>query len=255
MTASTARPRSPQTVLGFTHTALSKLKESRELLDQYVQHRTSAIDSIQKQKQITFDEQHAGIDLKLKELKKIQRQRGCNDGSEEGIQQQQQALREKQHDVERELANFHLENKNISKLVAVTKEEEKVAFTKAEQVRKSKERIEKAKLISVEELTIGLVKYRELGLDFIKSEDSGALMFHFTKIDHRDADRVFEFTLKITDEDLYLVENYLPDLEERVVLKLVDELNLTEDYPFFMRGMRRAFKDSLESELDQVEES
>lgn len=127
----------------------------------------------------------------------------------------------------------------------VTKEEEKVTFTKAEQVRKSKERIEKAKQITVEELTIGLVKYRELGLDFVKSENSGALMFQFTKIDHQNADRVFEFTLKITDEeDLYLVEDCLPELDDRVVMRLVDELNRTEDYPFFMRGMRRAFQDA-----------
>lgn len=127
----------------------------------------------------------------------------------------------------------------------VTKEEEKVTFAKAEQVRKSKERIEKAKQITVEELTIGLVKYRELGLDFVKSENTGALMFQFTKIDHENADRVFEFTLKITDEeDLYLVEDCLPELDDRVVMRLADELNRTEDYPFFMRGMRRAFQDT-----------
>jgi|AntRauTorckE5430_2_1112549.scaffolds.fasta_scaffold16407_2 hypothetical protein len=125
MTAATSRSIPPQSVLGFTHTALSKLKGSRELLLQYVQHKTSEIDSIQKQNEISFEKQQQEIRLKLTELKRIQRQRGCNrndanadDGTEvEGIQQQQEALREKQHDVERELANFHLENKNVSKML------------------------------------------------------------------------------------------------------------------------------------------
>jgi hypothetical protein len=124
-------------------------------------------------------------------------------------------------------------------------EEEKVVFAKAEEVRKAKERIENAKKITVEELTIGLVKYRELGLDFVKSENSGALMFQFTKIDPVNVNRVFQFTLKITEDDLYLVEECDPELDDKVVMRLVDELNRTEDYPYFMRGMRKAFQQSL----------
>ena len=131
---------------------------------------------------------------------------------------------------------------------SATREDEKVAFTQAEQVRKSKERIEKAKQVTVEELTIGLVKYREIGLDFVKGEGS-ALNFNFTKIDHRDEERMFSFTLLISEEDdLYRVEDCCPVLGEEVVMRLVDELNRTEDYPSFMRGIRRAFKDSVMAE-------
>jgi hypothetical protein len=130
-------------------------------------------------------------------------------------------------------------------IIAAAQEEEKVAFAKAEEVRKSKERIENAKKVTVEDLTIGLVKYRELGLDFVKAEDSGALMFQFTKIDPMDMNRVFEFTIKITEDDLYSVEECNPALDDKVVMKLVDELNRTEDYPFFLRGMRKAFQQSI----------
>jgi len=124
------------------------------------------------------------------------------------------------------------------------KEEEKVAFTKAETVRKAKERAEKAKQITVEDLTIAVVKYRELGLDFVKGEGTD-LQFAFTKIDPNDHDRVFSFFLQITDDELYQVKECCPQLEDKVVMGFVDELNRCDDYPSFMRGMRKAFKDSI----------
>ena len=125
---SSTRTSSPHTVLGFTHQALSKLKESRDLLDDYVQRKTSQIDSIQAQNETIHRMKHEEIQEKLKELKKIQRRlgwKGDGDGdaseeqdSSEGIRQQQDALKVKQMEVERELANFHLEKKNVTKLLA-----------------------------------------------------------------------------------------------------------------------------------------
>ena len=130
-----------------------------------------------------------------------------------------------------------------------TSAEEKVAFTKAEEVRKSKERIEKSKQVTVEELTIAVCKYRELGLDFVKG-DNGALLFNFTKIDERNVDRIFSFRLMILEQDdEYLVEECCPKLKEEVVMRLVQELNQTEDYPSFMRGMRKAFVDYVADEV------
>lgn len=128
MSMSSTRTSSPHTVLGFTHQALSKLKESRDLLDDYVQRKTSQIDSIQAQNETMHRIKHEEIQEKLKELKKIQRRlgwKGDGDGdaseeqdSSEGIRQQQDALKVKQMEVERELANFHLEKKNVTKLLA-----------------------------------------------------------------------------------------------------------------------------------------
>ena len=98
--------------------------------------------------------------------------------------------------------------------VEVTSEEEKVAFTKAEEVRKSKERIEKSKQVTVEELTIAVCKYRELGLDFVKGENN-ALLFNFTKIDRRDCDRIFSFRLLISEkDDEFLVDDVLEEQEQ-----------------------------------------
>jgi len=162
--------------------------------------------------------------------------------------QQKQILAEKQIEVERQLANLHLEQKEVKKCLNATSEEEKTAFAKAEEVRKSKERIEKSKQITVEELTIAVCKYRELGLDFITG-DNGALLFHFTKIDERNVDRIFSFRLLILEQDdEYLVEECCPQLKEEVVIRLVQELNQTEDYPSFMRGIRKAFVDYVADE-------
>ena len=93
-----------------------------------------------------------------------------------------------------------------------------------------------------------MCKYRELGLDFIKG-DKGALLFHFTKIDERNADRIFSFRLLILEQDdEYLVEECCPQLQEEVVIRLVQELNQTEDYPSFMRGIKKAFVDCVADE-------
>ena len=132
MSSTITRTSSPQSVLGFTHQALSNLKESRDLLDDYVQRKKSQIDFIQAQNETMHQTKHEEIQEKLKELKKIQRRRGWKgdgdgdgDGdaseeqdSSEGIRQQLDAFKAKQMEVERELANFHLEKKNVSKLLA-----------------------------------------------------------------------------------------------------------------------------------------
>ena len=290
-------------VLGYTQNAIKKLNESRALLDQYVQHQTSKIDAIHQRNQLAYNQETNRIKSSMDSLKNIQQQRGHagaeGDGSEEdkensvnGIVQQQKSLAERQMDMERQLANLHLEQKGVQKslngeypvqyclydtisfmtmnscnishtiihacsrncnvmqhYIIATSQEEKVAFTKAEQVRKSKERIEKAKQVTVEELTIAVCKYRELGLDFVKGEN-GALLFNFNKIDERDCDRVFSFRLLITEGDQYLVQDCAPVLREEVVMRLEEELNRTEDYPSFMRGIRNAFKNYVLEEED-----
>ena len=298
-------------VLGFTKNALQKLYQERTLLDQYVRQQKAKIDALHESNTTAFNQEKNRIKSSLDTLKMIQRKIGDDkvdgDGDDngkensngDGIVQQKQSLAEKQIEVERQLANLHLEQKEVKKclngefiilpvLVHVlvvfrictctwykrffiytihaqckitdiliiyrsdwfkaTSEEEKTAFTKAEEVRKSKERIEKSKQITVEELTIAVCKYRELGLDFIKG-DNGALLFNFTKIDERNVDRIFSFRLLILEQDdEYLVEECCPQLKEEVVMRLVQELNQMEDYPSFMRGIRKAFVDYVADE-------
>jgi len=52
----------------------------------------------------------------MRDLKAIQRQRGLvGDKENEGIAQQKESLADKQRDVERQLANLHLEQKDVLK--------------------------------------------------------------------------------------------------------------------------------------------
>lgn len=124
-TTGSSRPSSPQSVLGFSHAALSKLKESRILLENYVAEQKSKIDSIQAHNQRVYQEKREEIQRKLDELRRIQCQRGLqqsskNNGQDEsedelGIKQRLEKLQEKQMEVERELANLHLEKKQVCK--------------------------------------------------------------------------------------------------------------------------------------------
>ena len=121
-------------VLGYTRNAIQKLNESRSLLDQYVQHQKSKIDDLRQRNQLVHAQENEKIQSSLKVLKTIQRQRGVvddctdvdgdgdggNDGGKEdryldGIVQQKEILAERQMEVERQLANLHLEKKNVQK--------------------------------------------------------------------------------------------------------------------------------------------
>ncbi len=120
--------------LGYTHNAIKKLNESRAMLDRYVQHQTSRIDAIHEQNQSTLNQQNDRIQSSLSKLKSIQRQRGVsasgvshgeglsspstdkeNTNDVNGIVQQQKSLAERQMEVERQLANLHLEQKEVQK--------------------------------------------------------------------------------------------------------------------------------------------
>ena len=133
-------------------------------------------------------------------------------------------------------------------MYTVLTQDERVARRNAEQVRKSKERIEASRNVSVEDLTYAVVKYRMTGLDFVKGKNS-SLGCKFTQIDPNNHDGVFTFSLKVTEEDMYDVEDCLPQLDSDVVTNLLNTLNSSVDgmdvFPEFIRGMRKAFKNSL----------
>lgn len=115
-------------------------------------------------------------------------------------------------------------------------------------MRKSKERIEESRNVSVEDLTYAVVKYRMTGLDFVKGR-SNSLGCKFKQIDPNDHERTFVFSLKVTEEDEYAVQDCRPVLDSEVVMNLLNTLNSSTDgmdvFPDFIRGMRKAFKNSL----------
>ena len=105
-----------------------------------------------------------------------------------------------------------------------------------------------AKKTTVEDLTYAIVKYRMLGLDFVKGDTGpSSLQCNFTYIDPKDPQRIFAFCLNISqDDEEYQVDKCTPPLPSQVIMTLVEDLNNslspTEAVAEFVRGMRRAFK-------------
>lgn len=91
---------------------------------------------------------------------------------------------------------------------------------------------------AVDELTRGVAFYKRLGLDF---DGLGEDLLHlrFTKIDPRDLDREFTFSVKVTEDDVYDIRDVNPPVEG--VAEMVEELNETNDFSYFVRRMRREF--------------
>jgi len=126
---------------------------------------------------------------------------------------------------------------------------------KSDQIKKMKLRALEMKNTTIEDLTYAIVKYRMLGLDFIKGNTGPtSLQVNFTQIDSRDPQRIFSFCIQVSmDDDEYQVDSCTPPLSSQVIIQLVDQLNKhsvsstssssnVEAMAEFLRGMRRAFK-------------
>ena len=110
-----------RSVLGFTKNALQKLNQERSLLDQYVQHQKAKIDALHESNATAYNQENDRIKSSMDTLKMIQRKIGDVDGDDnekkndngDGIVQQKQSLAQKQIEVESQLANLHLEQKEV----------------------------------------------------------------------------------------------------------------------------------------------
>jgi hypothetical protein len=256
--------------LGFTTKLLSRIEQSKTKLNTYIkQQRKSTIDTMNTMQKVQQLEKE-DIKHQILELKHIQYKRGVlvdidgtgngnddGDGTADGtsnnnstnsgnggLAQQQQTLKEKLVEIERELANCQLEHKQVDKNVKVVKEIEEHEYAKAEEVRKAKERIENSKKVTVDDLTLAVLKYQMLGINFVKGNDL-RLQCEFTQIDEVCPEQTFTFVLNVNEEDEYEVEDCNPFLNASIVLKLVQDLNETSLWSDFIVGMREAFKESL----------
>ena len=126
-------------------------------------------------------------------------------------------------------------------IIIVVKEIEQREFTKAETVRREKEKIESSKKVTVDDLTLAVLKYEMLGVKFVKGDDL-RLRIDFTQIDPNDPDDVYSFVLNLNDDEEYEVEDCEPFLNVRDIVRLVDDLNRTNEWTDFVVGMRNAFK-------------
>jgi hypothetical protein len=119
---------------------------------------------------------------------------------------------------------------------------------KAEQVKKMRHRALEAEKTTVNNSTCTILKYRMLGLDFVKGEAGPtSLRCNFTLIDPADPSRIFSFGLNLSpEEEEYQVGECVPPLPSHVILRLVEELNASSNQvdalPVFIRGIRQAFK-------------
>lgn len=123
-------------------------------------------------------------------------------------------------------------------------EEEAIHRRKAKEIQFQKKEIEEAKSTTIEDLTMGLMNYKYVGLDFIKGE-VGSLIFKFVDIDPDDRNRPFRFTLNVNDDDFFELANCSPSLDELRTKALMEQLVSDPDDGFntFIMGMRNLFRD------------
>jgi hypothetical protein len=98
---------------------------------------------------------------------------------------------------------------------------------------------EKEVRFQLNELTKGISFYRRLGLDFEKINDD-RLRLVFAQIDPAAPDRKFGFSVRVTDPDVYEVDDCVPPVPG--LGELLREVNTTNDFAKFVLQMRHKFK-------------
>lgn len=69
--------------------------------------------------------------------------------------------------------------------------------------------------------------------------------FRFTEIDPKDPSRQFAFLLGADFDEAYDVQECEPPIDPRTMEAISDRFNENDDMSEFIRGMRRAFQDTL----------
>lgn len=238
-------------MLGFSSALIERLRQSQKELTEFINAQKKKVDDIQASHKSVVASEQTAIDELLLQHQQIEAKRGVDsDGRSSGIVHQRQSLRQTQLQIEKEIATLRIQKDTKLRDLKAVKEEEDFQRSLAEDKRRAKEIVEESKKTTVDDLTYAIVKYKALGLDFLKT-DNNSLSFRFTQIDARNPDRPFTFTLNVNDQDLYEVEECQPPLKATAIINLLDILNADhiEDDAFsrFIYGMRSAFQDSIPS--------
>jgi hypothetical protein len=69
--------------------------------------------------------------------------------------------------------------------------------------------------------------------------------FRFTELDPKDPARQFSFLLDADLDEAYDVQECDPPLDSRTLEAISDRFNESDDMSEFIRGMRRAFQETL----------
>lgn len=241
---------------GFTASLLDRVAESRAKFDGWVSEQRSRADAARAANDAAARRGDEEAESMRVELERIRRQIGEMDddeeeengngggarGNGESVAAKKDALLRQQAEVERSIANMHIGKRERQRELDDAAKEESSQRLRAEEVRSRKQQVSELKEQTVEDLTVGVLKYRALGLTFTRAAERNNLRFSFVQIDREDPGRAFEFTLCVNGEEEWEVDECEPPLRAGGVVRLVDELNGSGDIGRFVRGMRKEFK-------------
>eukprot|EP00566_Odontella_aurita_P015875 CAMPEP_0113545258 /NCGR_PEP_ID=MMETSP0015_2-20120614/11163_1 /TAXON_ID=2838 /ORGANISM="Odontella" /LENGTH=286 /DNA_ID=CAMNT_0000445607 /DNA_START=144 /DNA_END=1004 /DNA_ORIENTATION=+ /assembly_acc=CAM_ASM_000160 len=233
---------------GFTSSLLARMSDSRTKFDDWVAKQRSRADAAREANETAARHEREEQEALRENLRRIRRQIGeiedeeHEGGGGENVAERKEELLRQQAKVERSIANLHMGRRERQRELEDASREESVQKIRAEEVRSRKQQVSELKEQTVEDLTVGALKYRALGLTFTRSAERNSLRFSFVQIDREEPSRKFEFTLCVNGEEEWDVEECDPPLRAGSIMRLVDELNGEGDIGMFVRGMRKEFK-------------
>eukprot|EP00934_Nitzschia_sp_Nitz4_P002026 Nitzschia sp. Nitz4//scaffold3_size479765//244831//245752//NITZ4_000104-RA/size479765-augustus-gene-1.572-mRNA-1//1//CDS//3329550770//2026//frame0 len=237
---------------GFTSTLFETILASQAKLDQWVAKEKSKVDRMASRYSDQYVEEKAKVDSKVETLLSVQLERGLNiQGDNEskqcanGIAAQKKSLDQRQTELQAEITKLQLERESRKNRVNEISREENRLREQANKARTLKKDYEDAKKTTVDDLTRGIVNYKYLGLDFVRTNTANELRFAFTRLDPNDESRQFSFLLQINEHDKYEIANCEPEVPMSKLVEIADTMNNTEDMSYVVREMRHAFVDSL----------
>jgi len=257
--------------LGFTALLIDSISTSRAKFHKWAEFEKSKDDLRAESYRNSLIQEQSVIDSQAKELIDIQRERGMrinnnknddntlegeeeivnndNSNNEDNIASQKKSLEEKAFKLQTEILKLKTEQDNREKRVQEIALEESKQRIRANDASSLKKAAEESKKTTIDDLTRGVVNYKKLGLDFTQIGRDAQLQFFFTELNPIDPSRKFSFVLDVNDEEKYDIVDCDPNIDVKILVDILEELNRTDlaaDMSMLVRRMRRAFKEVLE---------
>ena len=169
---------------GFTSSFVDRIATSRRRLDQYVETNKQKADNLVAELKTCEANEQSKIDSLLRQLKSLQYERGVAEGATKaasggadkvtGLAEQRNKLMNKQAKLQQEVEMLQAKNRIEQSRLDEVLTKEKEVRKQAQEARAKKIEIEAQKSLTVEDLTNGLLYYRNTGMSFVRGEN-GAL--------------------------------------------------------------------------------
>ncbi|KAG7361399.1 chromosome segregation protein Spc25 [Nitzschia inconspicua] len=242
------------TSIGFSSALLETIAVSKLKMEGWAQNEMAKADAVAESYRQRLLQEQAEIDARSTELLAIQMERGMRinnnenstsseeESNDNNIVSRKQALEEQVTAIQIEIMKLTTERDNRQRRIQDITLEEKKQQMRAQEARLLKEQVEEDKKTTLDDLTRGVINYKMLGLDFVRTDRDGRLRFCFTKLDSNDPSREFSFLLIVDDQDKFDIVECQPEIEATELVDILTELNRTEDMSALTRRMRRVFK-------------